>query len=271
MEARPAGWVSLDERDNQPVLFFNYLVAALQTVLPGTGSEALALVQLPGANLEEVVTLLDNDLAAAPSPFFLVLDDLHTITNPAIYEALALLLEAQPPQMRLLLISREDPPLQLARRRARGQLVELRQDDLRFTLPEAVAFLNQSMDLQLSTEQVEILETRTEGWITGLQLAALSLQHTLDVDRFIREFSGSHRFILDYLMEEVFANQPEEVQSFLLESVRSGPHVCRAVCNRYWQKDQRSPRIPGTTSQSQPFCLFARRGTSLVPLSPPVQ
>jgi len=211
-------WVSLDERDNQPALFFGYLVAALETVLPGTGSGALALVQMPGANLEEVVTLLDNDLAAAPSPFFLVLDDLHTITNPAIYEALALLLEAQPPQMRLLLISREDPPLQLARRRARGQLVELRQDDLRFTLPEAVAFLNQSMGLYLSMGQMEILETRTEGWIAGLQLAALSLQHSLDVDRFIREFSGSHRFILDYLMEEVFANQPEDVQLFLLET-----------------------------------------------------
>jgi len=217
-KSAPAAWVSLDERDNQPVLFFGYLVAALQTVLPGTGSEALALVQLPGANLEEVVTLLANDLVAAPSPFFLVLDDLHTITNPALHQALDFLVEAQPPQMRLLLISREDPPLQLARRRAKGQLVELRQDDLRFTLPETVAFLNQSMGLHLSTGQVEILETRTEGWIAGLQLAALSLQHALDVDRFIREFSGSHRFILDYLMEEVFSNQPEDVQRFLLET-----------------------------------------------------
>lgn len=217
-KSAPAAWVSLDERDNQPVLFFGYLVAALQTVLPEAGSEALALLQLPGADLEEVATLLANDLIVAPSPFFLVLDDLHTITNPALHQALNLLLEAQPPQMRMLLISREDPSLHLARRRARGQVVELRQDDLRFTLPEAVAFLNQSMGLHLSTEQMEILETRTEGWIAGLQLAALSLHHTLDVDRFIREFSGSHRFILDYLMEEVFANQPEDVQLFLLET-----------------------------------------------------
>ncbi|HSL45388.1 MAG TPA: LuxR C-terminal-related transcriptional regulator [Anaerolineales bacterium] len=227
-----AGWVSLDERDNQPALFFGYLVAALQTVLPGAGGEALPLLHLPGANLEEVVTLLANDLAAAPGPFFLVLDDLHIITNHALHQALDLLLEAQPPQMRVLLISREDPALQLARRRARGQLVELRQDDLRFTLPEAVAFLNHSMDLHLSTEQVEILETRTEGWIAGLQLAALSLQHSLDADRFIREFSGSHRFILDYLMEEVFANQQEDIQHFLLETSileRMCAELCSAV------------------------------------------
>lgn len=238
----PAGWVSLDERDNLPARFFSYLVAALQTVLPGAGSEAQALLQLPGANLEEIVTLLANDLAVAPGPFVLVLDDLHAITNPALHQALDLLLEAQPSQMRMLLLSREDPALQLARRRARGQLIELRQDDLRFTLPEAVAFLNQSMDLRLSTGQVEILETRTEGWIAGLQMAALSLQRSPDVDRFIKEFSGSHRFILDYLMEEVFANQPEDVQRFLSETSileRMCAELCAAVTGKEIREAQK--------------------------------
>ena len=199
------GWVSLDGRDNLPARFFAYLVAAAQAAVPGVGDESLALLQLPGVNLEEVVTLLANDLAEAPGPpgWVLVLDDFHAITNPALHQAVDLLLDALPPQVRLVLLSREDPALQLARRRVRGQLVELRQDDLRFTLPEAVAFLNQAMDLRLSTAQVETLEARTEGWIAGLQMAALSLQRAPDAERFLREFSGSHRFILDYLMEEV--------------------------------------------------------------------
>jgi LuxR family maltose regulon positive regulatory protein len=220
---RPYGWVSLDTRDNSPARFFSYLIAALQTIRPGAGNEAQALLELPGANLEEVVTLLANDLAEPrlplkDEPFILALDDFHTITNPALHHAVDLLLEAQPPQMHLVLISREDPVLQLARYRARGQLVELRQEDLRFTLPEAVTFLNQTMELNLSTSQVEQLEVRTEGWIAGLQMAALSLQRAKDVDQFIHDFSGSHRFILDYLMEEVLAHQPEGLQNFLLET-----------------------------------------------------
>jgi LuxR family maltose regulon positive regulatory protein len=238
----PIGWVSLDERDNLPARFFAYLVAALQTVLPEAGSEALALLQLPGANLEEVVTLLVNDMVAAQDPFCLVLDDYHTITNPALHQALNLLLEAQPRQMHLLLISREDPALQLARLRARGQLIELRQGELRFTLLEAVAFLNQSMGLNLSTEQVELLENRTEGWIAGLQLAALSLQHATDVDRFIREFSGSHQFILDYLLEEVFTNQPEDIQRFLLETSILGSmsaELCAMVTGKKIEEAQK--------------------------------
>lgn len=238
----PIGWVSLDERDNLPARFFAYLVAALQTVLPEAGSEALALLGLPGANLEEVVTLLVNDMVAAQGPFCLVLDDYHTITNPALHQALNLLLEAQPPQMHLLLISREDPALQLARLRARGQLIELRQDEMRFTLLEAVAFLNQSMGLNLTTEQVELLENRTEGWIAGLQLAALSLQHATDVDRFIREFSGSHQFILDYLLEEVFTNQPEDIQRFLLETSileSMSAELCALVTGKKIEEAQR--------------------------------
>jgi LuxR family transcriptional regulator, maltose regulon positive regulatory protein len=227
--ALAAGWVSLDERDNRPALFFSYLIAAVQTILPGTGSESLALLQLPGANLEEVVTLLVNDLSNLPGTFVLALDDFHTITNPDLLLAIDFLLEAQPSQVCLFILTREDPALQLARRRARGELIELRQDDLRFTLPEAVAYFNHCMSLTLSTGQVEVLETRTEGWIAGLQMAALSLQHTFDIERFISEFSGSHRFILDYLMEEVFSNQPQAIQRFLLETAVL-ERMCAGLC-----------------------------------------
>jgi LuxR family transcriptional regulator, maltose regulon positive regulatory protein len=214
----PVGWVSLDPRDNNPARFFGYVAAALSRILPGVGEQALALLELPGANMEEVVTLLANDLTEAPGPFILALDDFHTITQPALHHAVDLLLEAQPPQMRLLLLSREDPTLQLSRRRVRGQLIELRQDDLRFSLDETIAFLNHVMELHLTAAQVERLEARTEGWIAGLQLAALSLSNTPDADHFIDEFSGSHRFILDYLIEEVLAHQSPEIQDFLLQT-----------------------------------------------------
>jgi LuxR family transcriptional regulator, maltose regulon positive regulatory protein len=223
------GWVSLDERDNRPAQFFGYLIAALQAVLPGAGSQSLALLQLPGANLTEVLTLLVNDLVSVPQPFILTLDDFHTISNPELLAAFDHLLDAQPPQMRMILLTREDPVLQLARRRVQGEIVELRQEDLRFTLPETVDFFNQCMDLHLTTGQVERLETRTEGWIAGLQMAALSLQHAPDIDRFINEFSGSHRFILDYLMEEVFTNQAQEIQKFLLETAVLD-RMCAGLC-----------------------------------------
>ena len=225
----PAAWVSLDERDNQPALIFRYLVTGLQSILPGIGSEALALLQLPGVDLEEFVISLTNDLAGTSIQFVLVLDDFHTITNPAILRAMDLLLEAQPAWMHMILLTREDPVLAVARRRARGQLVELRQHDLKFSLPEAVAFLNQCMDLQLSNQQVELLETNTEGWIAGLQLAALSLQQSKDFDQFISGFSGNNRFILEYLVDEVFLNQPEKIQKFLLETSIL-ERLCAGLC-----------------------------------------
>jgi LuxR family transcriptional regulator, maltose regulon positive regulatory protein len=231
----PTAWVSLDARDNTPPRFFAYLIAAVQTILPGVGLDALSLLDLPGASLDEIVTVLANDLTGSSKPFLLVLDDFHTITNPAVHQALDLLLDAQPPRMRLVLITREDPALQLARRRARGQVVELRQEDLRFSQPEALAFLNESMGLGLTTEQAQALEARTEGWIAGLQMAALSLQRAPETERFIRDFSGSHRFILDYLMEEVLARQAEEVQRFLLETSileRMNAGLCAAVTGR---------------------------------------
>lgn len=226
----PACWLSLDERDNLPARFFSYLFATLQGMAPNAGYEAQALLDLPGANIEEIVTLFANDLVEAPGLFILVLDDFHVITNPLLHQAMDLLIEAQPPQMRLVLLSREDPSIQLARRRARGQLIEIRQSDLAFTMEEAASFVSQNIDLQLTTEQISTLESRTEGWAAGLQMASLAMQ-SLDpaetpfteqpaaqIDRFLLNLSGTHRFILDYLMEEVLARQPDAVQSFLLET-----------------------------------------------------
>ncbi len=244
----PAGWLSLDERDNLPARFFSYLVAALQGVVPGAGREAQVLLDLPGAGPEEIVTLLTNDLAETPGQFILVLDDFHTITNPLLHQTVDFLIEAQPPQMRLILLSREDPILHLARRRARGQLVELRQADLSFTLDEAGEFLQQNVDFNLTTGQVAILEARTEGWIAGLQMASLAMRapaasdQTEFVERFLRGFSGSHRFILDYLMEEVLARQDAEVQTFLLETSildRLQAGLCAAVTKKTVPEAQR--------------------------------
>ena len=184
----PTGWISLDPRDNQPARFFTYFIAALQRIYPGVGKEASELLHLPGVNLEEVVTYLTNDLVEVTSPFLVILDDFHNITDPLLCQAIDFLIDTRPAQMSLLLLSREDPPLQLARHRANDQLIEIRHDDLRFTLPEAITFLNQCMRLDLLSSQVEILESRTEGWIAGLQMAALSLQHRSDVDGFIRDF-----------------------------------------------------------------------------------
>ncbi len=226
---QPAGWYALDERDNLPQRFFEYLIAALQAALPGAGKEALPLLALPGVNFAEVITLLANDVSAATRPILLVLDDLHTIHQGEVLRALDRLLDALPPQMRLVLLSREDPGLALARRRAGGQIVELRMDDLRFSAEESAHFLDQSMGLRLTTAQVEALEARTEGWIAGLQMAALSLQHQPDTDRFIRDFTGSHRFILDYLMEEVFERQPVEIQNFILHTATL-ERLCAGLC-----------------------------------------
>lgn len=228
-------WVSLDDRDNEPTRFFQYLIIGLQSILPELGNEALDLLQLPGLNLEEFVTLICNDLTRISNPIVLVLDDFHCITNPVIIKTMDFFLDAQPGCLKVLLLTREDPTLSVARWRVRRQLIELRQEDLRFDIAEAVDFLNRCMDLQLTSEQIEILESHTEGWIAGLQLAALSLQHSKDIDQFIRGFSGSNRFILDYLIDEVFLNQPVETQTFLLETSildRLCADLCAAVTGK---------------------------------------
>lgn len=229
----PAAWLSLDEGDSDPARFLAYLIAALQTVAPQVGQGASAALRAPQQPpTEAILTAVLNDIAALPNRFILVLDDYHAVGAQAVDQALAFLLQNLPPQMHLVIATREDPLLPLARLRARGQLTELRAANLRFTPEEAAAFLNQQMGLKLSAAEVAALDTRTEGWIAGLQLAALSMQGHTDTAAFVRTFAGSHRFVLDYLVEEVLLRQPEHVRTFLLQTSildrLSGP-LCDAV------------------------------------------
>lgn len=226
-------WLSLDESDNDPRRFLNYLLAALRQIQADVGKPVEAMLQSPQPPPPEaMLTALVNELSAISQPFFLVLDDYHVIHTPPIHGQLNFLLEHQPPQMRLVIITREDPPLPLPRLRARGQLTEIRRADLRFTPDECTDFLSRVMGLNLSAENVAALERRTEGWIAGLQLAALSMQGRDDLSGFIEAFTGSSHYVLDYLIEEVFKGQPPDVQEFLLKTSvldrLSGP-LCDAV------------------------------------------
>ncbi len=206
-------WLSLDERDNDPVLFWSYVCASLH----GQGAQAL-LRSVQGTNFEAALTALINDLARLSAPVLLVLDDFHLIRSPAIVGSLGFLLDRMPPQFHLLVLTRSDPHLPLALLRSRGQLLEIRQADLRFSAREADSFLNAGMGLGLAPQAVEALHARTEGWAAGLQLAAVSLRGREKADEFIASFSGSHRYILDYLFEEVLRRQLPESQTFLLKT-----------------------------------------------------
>ena len=220
----PVAWLSLDEGDNDPARFLTYLVAALQTIAANIGEGVLDALQSPQPPpAESILTALLNEITTIPDNFILIFDDYHIIDSKPVDTALTFLLEHQPPQMHLVIATREDPHLPLARIRARGQLTELRAADLRFSPSEAAEFLNQMMGLNLSSEDIAALETRTEGWIAGLQLAALSMQGHKDPTDFIKSFTGSHHFVLDYLMEEVLGQQPESIQAFLL---------CTSILNR---------------------------------------
>ncbi len=215
----PVAWLSLDEGDNDPARFISYLVAGLQTIKAGFGEGLLATLQSPQPlQIETILTTLLNEISTIPENFLLVLDDYHSIDSQSVDQSLAFLIEHQPPQMQLLIATREDPHLPLARLRVRGQLTELRAADLRFTPAEAAEFLNQVMGLNLSAEDITALEASTEGWIAGLQLAALSMQGRSDAASFIKSFTGSHHFVLDYLVEEVLQQQPESIQTFLLRT-----------------------------------------------------
>jgi LuxR family transcriptional regulator, maltose regulon positive regulatory protein len=230
---RPVAWLSLDEGDNDLTRFFTYLVAALRTIAADIGTGLLTVLQTPQLpSSESILTNLLNDITAIPDDFILVLDDYHLIEDKRVDQAVDFLIERLPPQMHLLITTREDPQLPLARLRARGQLTELRAVELRFTPSEAAEFLNRVMGLDLSAEDIAALETRTEGWIAGLQLAALSVRGHRDTASFIKSFTGSHHFVLDYLIEEVFQRQPESIQAFLLRTSilerMSGP-LCDAV------------------------------------------
>jgi LuxR family maltose regulon positive regulatory protein len=230
-------WLSLDAGDSDPTRFLTYLVAALQTIFAGIGAGVLAALESPQPPpTEPLLTVLLNELAAMRQEFILVLDDYHLVeantvdASTTVDGALAFLLEHQPPQMRLVIVTREDPALPLARLRARGQLNELRAADLRFTAAEAAEFLNRVMGLNLSDGDVAALETRTEGWIAGLQMAAISMQGRSDAASFIHSFTGSHRFVLDYLLEEVLERQPVEVQTFLLRTSIL-ERLCGSLCD----------------------------------------
>ena len=211
-DGRSAAWLSLDQRDNDPALFWTYLVAALQTAADGVGASALSLLQSPPSPMEEVLATLLNDLHAVSNDVVLVLDDYHVIEARDVQDGMAFLLEHLPPQMHLVIAGRADPALPLARLRGRGELVEIRAADLRFTADEAAAYLNGSMGLVLTAQDVDALEGRTEEWIAALQLAALSLQGRDDVAGFIAGFAGDDRYIVDYLVEEVLQRQPAPVR-----------------------------------------------------------
>ena len=228
---RPVAWLSLDEGDNDPTRFLAYLVAAVQTIAADIGEAVLAALRSPQTPpTESLLTSLLNEIATMPGSFMLVLDDYHVIDSEPVDQALVFLVEHLPPQMHMIIATREDPHLPLARLRVRGQLTELRAADLRFTPAEAADFLNRVMDLGLSAEDISALEARTEGWIAGLQLAAISMQAHPDAAGFIRSFSGSHRFVMDYLVEEVLGQQLESVQTFLLRTSIL-ERMCGALCD----------------------------------------
>ena len=248
---RPAAWLSLDENDNDSTRFLIYLISALQKISPNLGAGILDVLQSPQPPpIESILTALLNEITPIPDDpstrgatpyraepqsgqgFILVLDDYHMIDAKPVDDALTFLVEHLPPEMHLVITTREDPALPIPRLRARGQLTELRAADLRFTPSEAAEFLNQVMGLNLSVENISALEARTEGWIAGLQLAALSMQGHQDVPGFIQAFAGDHRYIVDYLVEEVLQRQPEPIRNFLLQTAildrLNGP-LCDAV------------------------------------------
>jgi LuxR family maltose regulon positive regulatory protein len=232
----PIAWLSLDQQDNDPVRFWRYLVGALDHICGGIAEHVLPLLtptSVIGGEL--VVTALANQLQAnqlqaGPETLALVLDDYHVIESRPIQEGMAYLLDHLPPRLRLVISSRSDPPLPLARLRGRGELAELRATDLRFNPDETSALLRDAWGLDLTPHAIAALEARTEGWAVGLQLAALSLRERADPNTFLTELVGTHRFILDYLSEEVLEQQPERVQAFLLQTAILD-RLCGPLCD----------------------------------------
>ena len=232
--AIPAAWLSLEPQDNEPARFLSYLVAALQTYDPHLGTIRQVLHHPQPPSMEAMLTLLINDLlirrATVQEHCVLVLDNYQVITDESIHHALSFLLDHLPPRMHLVLATGEDPPLPLAQLRGRDDLLELRATDLRFTQEETATFLIEVMGLPLSAEESALLQARTEGWITGLQLAAFSLQGRDDQEAFITAFSGSHHYVMDYLLEEVLNRQGVVVQDFLLQTCILD-RLCAPLCD----------------------------------------
>lgn len=269
----PVGWLSLDRNDNQIWRFLNYLVAALQVADHTIGSEAEQfLATSHQAPPEIILTSLINNLELTHEEMILVLDDYHFISNQAVHEAVAFMLEHCPRTFHLVIASRSDPPLNTTRMRGRGQTVELRTIDLRFNETEAAQFLNDIMGLHLDERSVAVLAERTEGWITGLQMAALSMRDQEDVYGFIEGFSGTNRYILDYLLDEVLANQPPEIQRFLLHTSileRLSAPLCDAITEiQAWEEDmsQESLSLPHSFDSQSILEHLERENLFLIPL-----
>ena len=251
---RPVAWLSLDEADNDPARFWRHVAAALDPVRPGVAERVTALLGSPPASFEGPVTALVNELAELAEEVVLVLDDYHLIQAPAVHASVEFLLQHLPPSLRLVLASRADPPLPLARLRASGQLAELREADLRFTAQEAGELLGATVGAELPEVAVAALGNRTEGWAAGLQLAALSLQGRSDIGEFVEGFSGSHRYVLDYLAEEVLDRQPPAAADLPVGNLGAGAAVRSAV-----RSGDRPGRQPGScwSRSSGPTCSLS--------------
>jgi LuxR family transcriptional regulator, maltose regulon positive regulatory protein len=252
----PVAWLSLDTQDNDPARFWRYVVAALDRAYQGLAEQLLPLLAAPSVpSSQGVATALINQLAAVGDEVALVIDDYHAIDSAAIHESLAFLLRRLPPQLHVIIASRSDPTLPLARLRAEGRLLELRANDLRFTAEETDSFLREVWGLGLSAQAVAALEARTEGWAVGLQLAALSLRERADPEPFVAEFTGSHRYVLDYLSEEVLEHQPDRVRMFLLETSLL-EQLCGPLCDA----------VTGGSDGQEMLEGLERAGLFLVPL-----
>ena len=243
-------WLSLEEADSEPIRFLSYVIAALQQVAPEIGVGALSLFEMAQSPpINTVLNELINDIAGLDYHIMLVLDDYHVISHPEIHEALRYLVEHQPHQMHLVITSREDPPLPLPRLRARGEMAEIRMHDLRFSLGEATQFFSDAMNLDLKSEEIKVLEARTEGWIAGLRLMKLSLRDAENPEERAREYSGSDRVIVDYLLDEVLAVQPQEVREFLAWTAPL-PRFCASLCDHVLAGHP-SPPAAGPTSTTK--------------------
>jgi LuxR family maltose regulon positive regulatory protein len=242
----PSAWLSLDGGDNDPIRFLQYLLAALVPIAPAIEGDLFGMLQgIQPAQFENVINLLANELASSPNPFVLVLDDFHVLHSEAVLKMTSYLLEHMPPQMHLVILTRIDPPLPLARLRVRDQLLDIRAEQLRFTQEEVAAFLNEAMGVTLSANDLSALEARTEGWIASLQLAALSMQGIKDIHGFVSAFTGSHHYVMDYLVEEVLKNQPQKVSAFLLQTSILD-RLCGSLCEAVVDADESDP-VDGQT------------------------
>ena len=229
-------WLSLEASDNDPVVFWNYFIAALKTLWPAIGEKALALLHTSSPlSIESILITFINDLANIAEGYVVILDDYHYIKSPAVHTGINFLLEHLPPGMHLIISTREDPPLPLTRFRGKGMLLEIGADDLRFTTEEAARLLKDPQLPVLTFKDINAINSRTEGWAVGLKMAALSIGKKKDIPQFLADFSGSQRYIMDYLLEEVLHQQSQEIQDFLLETSileRLCGSLCDAVTGR---------------------------------------